>query len=94
MLNVEGLHDEIEAVLKRRGAGEHVHFLLGIKNEVTDESGEIVGAELHSLTNNNCGTCAGMIVERLCTYIMEQIIDGKLHVHAMPAMYGNTETIN
>lgn len=94
MFDVTGLHDEIEAVLKRRGAGEHVHFLLGIKNEVADESGEIIGAELHSLTNGQCGTCAGMIVDRLCNFIMEQVIDGKLSVHEMPSMYGNTETIN
>lgn len=94
MLNVEGLNEEIEALLVKRGANENVQFLLGIKNEVVNDDGSITHAEIHSMTNKECGTCAGMIVDRLCYYILEQVANGNLHVHAMPAMYKNSEAIN
>lgn len=94
MLNLEGLSKEIEDVLKRRGANENIHFLLGIKNEVVNDDGSVTHAEIHAMTNQPCGTCAAIIVDRLCLYIMEQVADGNLHVHVMPAMYANSETLN
>lgn len=94
MLNIEGLNEEVEALLIRRGATENVQFLLGIKNEVVNDDGTITHAEIHSMTNKDCATCAGLIVDRLCTYLMEQVINGNLHVHALPALYKNKETLN
>lgn len=94
MLNVTGIQEEITALLIKRGASDDVHFLLGIKSAITNDDGSVTEAEIHSITNQECGTCGNLIVAKLCDFLMENIINGTLHVHALPSMYANTEILN
>jgi hypothetical protein len=93
-IDVTGLPEEIEAILKRRGAADRVQLLLGVMDEAKDENGEYIGAAVYTVTNSRCGTCCGLIINTVTTEIIEGVTNGELTCHAVPPLFANKALAN
>ena len=83
-LQTKDFKADIEAVLKKYGASEHPQYMLVVAD------GEKKIKEVQTVLGDGCGTCASMMLSIACADIEAGIINGSLHVHAMPALYADS----
>lgn len=86
--NASALRETLQKVLSDLDVQDDVKFIFTFA-EITP--GKIVQKVIMS---DDCGTCAGMMLDGALSTIIDGVKNGTLHVHALPTMYANSETIN
>lgn len=94
MFNVASSNDLRESVRQLLEAfGVNDSKFVFTFTEVNTSTGSIK-LDSYTLTSDACATCAAMILGSACMSIEDGVRNGTLTEHAMPALYGNSETIN
>lgn len=96
MLQMETKHDELRKRLlsllnEYEFHGNHSFMLLTM--EVTNDPDAF--PVVHCLMgNDNCGTCASVMLAVASDVVTKGVLDGTLTIHRMPALYADTDTLN
>lgn len=86
--DVDNFRESLYKLLREYDANQTMKFMLILSE---NESNREV---THIVYNDNCGTCAAIMVDLACNAVIDGVKNGTLSVHAMPEMYGNSTAIN
>ena len=87
---VDEFRADLATLLQKYGWTEQTNFVM-IVSDLNADSHKI---DTDIIMRDNCGTCVAMMVNTACLAIEEGLKNGELTVHPLPAMYGNTGTLN